>query len=403
MLTKLGSTLGLQSAGRVLLGGGNGSDGLPLGPYANWAALPASGEDGALASVTSLGAGNAYGIAVYDGGASEWALYMAWFDTFADMTAFAEPISTGALASVEASASNDENGVRYQYDGAAWARTAALTAGFAWALTQSQALTGADPTGIGLVRDGDLGVVALAAGPVTRRFKAACTVAAGAGGGTRPAWIPPAAYASTPTIRTYFVGTESNAALVAQGVPTITQTAPGTVGATGGYIRLDAPAGAGTSVAQLTLPALTGADKFEISCEVRGAITANGIIGFFQLASEAATQCSIGLLAILAATVQPLQSNGSAWNRAIADTLTLRGGGSAFPASTPWLWMCQSGEAITDNVSTCVDGALYCSLRRNFDAAGTGTTMTQIPLAVGGTAGASGRFELRNFTYLSWT
>jgi hypothetical protein len=279
-----------------------------------------------------------------------------------------------------------------------------LTAGFTWALTQTQALTGADPTGIGLVRDGDFGVVALAAGPVTRRFKAACTVAVGAGGGTRPAWIPPAAYAAaTPTIRTYFAGTESNATLVAQGVPTITQTAPGTVGATGGYIRLDAPAGSGTSVAQLTLPALTGADKFEIACEVRGSITGSGIIGFFQLASEGATQCSVALLASLAATVQPLQSNGSAWSLALPNTVTLRGGGSAFPASTPWLWMCQSGEAITDNVSTCVDGALYCSLRRNFDAAVSGTVMTQIPLAVGGTAGASGRLELRNFTYLSWT
>ena len=208
--------------------GGGGSNGVALGPFANWAALPVSGVDGAQASVTSLGPGNAYGIAVYDGGASEWALYMAWFDTFADMTAFSDPISTGALASVEASASNDENGVRYQYDGAAWARTAALSAGYAWTLTETQALTGADPSGVGAVRAGDYGVYTPAGGtPIVYRYAPTVTVAAGAGGGTQAQWLPPEVYAGTVTIEAYLVGTEvvtNDIALNAQGWPTVVRT-----------------------------------------------------------------------------------------------------------------------------------------------------------------------------------
>ena len=123
MLTKWGAALGLASAGRITSGGGGGNTGVPLGSFADWAALPASGVDGALAYVSDLGTGNAYGIAVYDGGASEWALYMASFDTVADMTAFPELKSVGALAAVQAFALDDENAVRYQWDGSAWVRT----------------------------------------------------------------------------------------------------------------------------------------------------------------------------------------------------------------------------------------------------------------------------------------
>jgi len=236
--------------------GGNGSNGVALGPFANWAALPVSGVDGALASVTSLGPGNAYGIAVYDGGASEWALYMAWFDTVADMTAFSDPISTGALASVEASASNDENGVRYQYDGAAWARTAALTAGYAWALTLTQAVTGADPSGVGAVQAGDYGVYTPAGGtPIVYRYAPAVTVAAGAGGVPQAQWLPPEVYAGTVTIEAYLVGTENvtdAVALNAQGWPTVVRT-NGTITSQTTRVRLATTAANGrASISALT-------------------------------------------------------------------------------------------------------------------------------------------------------
>jgi hypothetical protein len=248
-----------------------GSDGLPLGPFADWAALPASGEDGALASVTSLGPGNAYGIAVYDDGASEWALHMAWFDTVADMEAFAQPISTGALAAVEASASNDENGVRYQYDGAAWARTAALTAGFVWALTVTQAITGADPSGVGAVKDGDYGIIAGSGGPVVLRYKASCTLGYG---GTRAAWMSPLAYAGTPVLQAYTDGTESNATLAAQGW-TISTDAGCSVVATGGFQRLSATSPTPAQASLRTMVgAVTSSTRIECLCEARASTAA---------------------------------------------------------------------------------------------------------------------------------
>ena len=258
------------------LGGGDPT-GLPLGPYANWAALPASGVDGALALVSSLGAGNAYGIAAYDGSASEWALYMGWFDTVADMTAFSEPITTGALASVEASADNNENGVRYQYEGS-WTRTAALTAGFAWSLTVTQVLTGADPSGIGLVRDGDYGVFAGSQGPVVLRYKAFCTRAAAAGGGTIARWMTPDAYAGTPIVQAYSDGTESNATLAAQGWTLVLDTGC-LVTATAGYQRLSSPATATTARLRAMVGTVTAALRVEHICEVR-----TNVSGAFQLA-----------------------------------------------------------------------------------------------------------------------
>jgi hypothetical protein len=272
MLTKLGSTLGLQSAGRVMLGGGGGDTGVVLGPFANWAALPASGENSALAGVVSLGPGNAYGIAVYDAGASEWALYMAWFDTVADMTAFSEPITTGALASVEASASNDETGVRYQYDGAAWARTAALTAGYAWTLTLTQAVTGADPSGVGAVQAGDYGVYTPAGGtPIVYRLTAPLALP---GGGTQAQWLPPEVYAGTVAIQAYLVGTEvvtNDVALNAQGWPTVSRT-NGTITTQTTRVRLATTAASGAvSISTLT-SGVTSSTKVYLRMLMRAAI-----------------------------------------------------------------------------------------------------------------------------------
>ena len=239
MLTKWGAALGLASAGRVTSGGG-GNTGVPLGPFADWAALPASAQDGALASVTSLGPGNAYGIAVYDGGASEWALYMAWFDTVADMIAFSDPISTGALASVEQSASDDENAVRYQWDGSAWARTAALTSGYAWTLTS---ITDLDPSGVGATRTGDYGDL----NGSLYRLTAPLALP---NGGTRAVWVPADLYAKTWSVVGYADGTESLATVALQGLTVVT-TGTGTVTALGTEYQLLPNGGSSTAGLQV--------------------------------------------------------------------------------------------------------------------------------------------------------
>ena len=380
-------------------GGGGGNTGVPLGPFNDWSELPASGEDGALASVTSLGPGNAYGIAVYDGSASEWALSMAWFDTVADMTAFAQPITIGALAAVDASASDDENAVRYQWEGSAWARTAALTAGYAWTLTETQLLDGTDPSGIGLVQEGDYGIFAASGGPIVVRYKVV-TIAAGTTTGTRAMWIPPAAYAGTNLVLDSFaLGTESDAQLVAQGLA-VTEVPTGTVSSVGGYIRLDSPAGAGNPEARLNHPTITGAKKWALIGQIRGTVT-GAAAGLFQPTTETNSQYALAHNAFsgLTSTVQQLYWVSN-WTVA-SNTFTVRGGGSTWPASTPWLIMAESGTAISDPIETRVDGAVYSVFRRNSDGAVAGTNWTLTPQTVSGT-GVSSRLEFKNYFRLVW-
>lgn len=369
---------------------GGGSDGVSLGPFVDWAALPESGVDGALASVASLGAGNSFGVAIWEG--AEWALHMGWFDTVAQMQAFSEPISTGALAAVEASASNDENAVRYQYEGS-WARTAALTAGYTWPLTSTR-----DFTAVGL-RDGDFGLYTPTSGlPVLLRYVAACPAV---GGGTLPAWVIPNMYGRANLACVCYVeGSETPPAYgsTLQGYQ-YDRTGAGTITSTGGYMRLDAPAPAsGSQFAFMTGPAISGAKRFYIQTELRG-VTAGtvGQAGLFNLASVAQSQWAIASQRDTSSgVVLPIGWSGTAWTAALTGT-AVRSGGITLPASTPWLVEgYSSGGAITDMMTTRIDGFDYCALRRNFDSATTSTNFNVVPFAGANVSGASsGRLEIR--------
>ena len=228
----------------------------------DWADLPAQdtiqADDEAV--VASLGLGNAYGRAVYDG--TDWLLSRAWFDSVADMTAFPELKSVGALASVEQSASDDENAVRYQWNGSAWARTAALTAGYAWTLSSIR-----DFSAIGL-QDGDFGVFTPSGGqPILLRYKAACTTAYGS---PMQAWMTPIAYAGTPVMQAWTDGTESNATLATQGW-TLTNDAGCSVTATGGFQRLASPSTATAARMQCMAATVLAGTRVETIFEARAA------------------------------------------------------------------------------------------------------------------------------------
>jgi hypothetical protein len=359
--------------------------------------LPASGVDGALASVISLGTGNAYGIVVYDG--TEWLLHEGWFNTVADMEAFAEPITIGALASVEETADNNENGVRYQYEGT-WTRVAALSTGYVWALSSPQ-----DFSPLGL-KEGDYGSYTPTGGkPVTLRYKAAVSRTAGAGGGTTPMWVPIEAYGGTNLqLDSWFVGTENNTTLATQGF-TVAQTAPGTVSSVGGYIRLDAPAvSSGFSVSQLTSPTITGAKKFALMCEMRGSFSNFfGAGGLYQLATEASTQWSWANIS--AVTVNMRQSYWTTTWVDASSTFTIRGGtGLPLPTVAPWhvLAVCPDTASNGAMTTTLVDGSFYSVYRRDSDGATNASNFTLTPVAVGGTASAAARIELRNYYRLVW-
>jgi len=337
------------------------------------------------------------GFAEYDG--TDWRLAQAVFPTEADLTAFSELINSGAFAIVGA---GDETDPAYYYTGSAWARMADGVP-FAWTLTETQLLDGTDPSGIGAVQEGDWGIFAASGGPIAVRYKVV-TIAAGAGGGTRAMWIPPAAYAGTNLrLDSFALGTESDAQLAAQGLA-VTETNTGTVGTTGGYTDLNAPAvGSGNSVALLTSPVITGAKKFAVMCQIRGAISSSsGAAGLFQSSAETNTQWTLAAGAAISTSV--FQLNWTTTWALANNTATTRGGGSTWPGitSTPWLLMAESGAAISDLIETRVDGADYSTFRRNHDGAGTGTNYTAGIQAVGGTAGVTGRLQVKNYFRLVW-
>ena len=93
----------------------------------DWADLLSIPTDNLMASdlrsVISLGFGAAYGTAIWNG--SNWDLFLGFFESVADMNAFAvtNSIFYAALASVYPGAVNSELSVRFFWDGGQWVRT----------------------------------------------------------------------------------------------------------------------------------------------------------------------------------------------------------------------------------------------------------------------------------------
>ena len=370
----------------------------------DWASLPTEdtikADDEAV--VASLGLGNAYGRAVYDG--TDWLLSRAWFDSVADMTAFPELKSVGALASVEQSASDDENAVRYQWNGSAWARTAALTAGYAWTITS---LSQADPSGVGATQVGDYGTFT---DPITGAINvyrlATINIASGAGSGTVTRWIPEDVYGrANLQVVAYCVGDE---AMPGYGMSlrgyTYERTGAGTIGTVSGYMRLDAPApGSGSQFAYMTGPNIIGSKRFYVVSDARG-VTAGtvGQAGFFNSSLVPQSQWTLAEQRDQGSTMRPIFWDGFIW--APATTSVRNGTGNTLSASDPWIiegW--SAGTAITDMMVTRVNGQVYTSLVRNFDAATVSTNFNVLPFAGGNSFGtSSARFEIRNHYVMTY-
>jgi hypothetical protein len=374
----------------------------------DWASLPTADTvlNNDEVGVDDLGYTGSSGVAQWHAATPEWRLIEGQFTSVADLLAFDAlyPVHNLATARVRSTAPFNDRSIVYIHHSGVWTRSGVTTTeGYAWTLTETQLLDGTDPSGIGLVQEGDWGIFAASGGPIVVRYKVV-TIAAGTTTGTRAMWIPPAAYAGTNLrLDSFALGTESDAQLVAQGLA-VTETNTGTVGTTGGYTDINAPAvGAGNSVAQLTSAVITGAKKFAVMCQIRGAVSSSsGAAGLFQSSAETNTQWSLGAGAAVATTVQQLYWV-AAWTLA-SNTFTARGGASAWPGitSTPWLLMAESGAVISDLVQTRVDGAVYSTYRRNGDSAVDATNYTALLLAVGGTAGTSGRLQVKNYFRLVW-
>lgn len=178
--------------------------GYVLAAVANWAALPSEDYllDGDRVAVTTLGTASSSGVATYTSGA--WRLTSGIFATVADMTAFAEPIATGAVAAVALATAD---GVRYYYDGAAWVRTSALYPAV-FALTD---LLVTDPSLIGITQVGDVGLYTNPTSGAVEAYRLRnVTVDAAIGGGTLLTWVPAWLYDEAGlTLRGYLNGNET--------------------------------------------------------------------------------------------------------------------------------------------------------------------------------------------------
>jgi hypothetical protein len=472
MLTKWGAALGLASAGRITSGGG-GNTGVPLGPFADWSALPASAASGSLAFVSDLGPASSYGIARYDTGDAEWKLFFgyfltladlltftdpinslavatvgaslddpesvryqwddsllvpawvrtpdgteyiyaatdwtdlpaqdtiqaddeavvaslglgnaygravydgtdgllsrAWFDTVADMTAFPELKSVGALAAVEASASDDENAVRYQWNGSAWARTAALTAGYAWDITD---LTNTDPSGIGATQIGDF---ARYTNPTTGAIEVYRLRSVPAVGSINlTVWVPASIYGEAGlTIRGYLIGTETMPASGSsiQGYTVTTSGASASVTTSGGEVVM-----ASTTINHfarlVSTYALTENDRYYVRMNLRLSQTAATAMTFYNLFYDDGTTKPQFIT-----TQNPNIESGkyipsTTTPTLVGSTFMIRGGGTAIVNTAEVLEVLADGT-VANLVNVTRNARPYFSMRRN---AQTGTATGQ--------------------------
>jgi hypothetical protein len=184
---------------------------------------------------------------------------------------------------------------------------------------------------------------------------------------------------------------------------TYERTGAGTIGTVSGYMRLDAPApGSGNQFAYMTGPNIIGSKRFYVVSDARGVTTGTiGQAGFFNSSAIPQTQWTLAEQRDQGSTMRPIGWTG-AWTP--ATTSVRNGTGNTLSASIPWIiegW--SAGTLITDMMVTRVNGQVYCSLVRNFDAATLSTNFNVWLFAGGNVTGASsGRFEIRNHYVMTY-
>lgn len=251
--------------------------------------------------------------------------------------------------------------------------------------------------------EGDYGIFTPSGGaPILVRYKAAVTIASGAGSGSTAMWLPPQVYAGAPEIKAYLVGTEANDTAIGNKGWSVARIGTGTVGTVSDYMRLDGPTGGSVSQGSITAPAITGANKFYLVGEFRGSASGSDpFAGIFGNASASIpAQYALGT-GNNSATVRQKTMPSTAW--ANADTVSqVQSGGQSWPATTPLVLQALSGAAITDLIETRFDGELYSSFRRDFDSASGASSYALQLLATGGASSTASRLELRNLYFLTY-
>jgi hypothetical protein len=372
----------------------------------DWADLPAEDtvQNMDEAKVADLGYMHSSGIAERHGNA--WELLQGKFQNVADMDDFdvtVADVRPNAIALVKSGGGHDEEAIAYSYQGGAFVRFGVTTtAGYAWTLTETQLLTGADPSGIGLVQDGDWGTYTPANGaPVVVRFKASCS----APGGTRPVWMIPEAYAGNPVVVAYLTGSETGVlatTLAAQGW-TVTTTGSGAgqgvVSLNDGYVRCQTASSAGGGNAQVISPTWLGSQRFCVQGLLRGSVGGSDpYVGLVQVNNNDIQYTF--MRGNLSGAFRHFILSGASWatvdslNSLPSPTLNLDG-------TTPW-FIQAIGRTLAENAETRINGELYGSMRRNLDTAGTGSAMNLALFASGGASGTTSTLDSKTLTILTY-
>ena len=232
-----------------------------------------------------------------------------------------------------------------------------------------------------------------------------------------PMWLPPAVYAGTPEVWAYAIGTENQFDLLTQGFA-ITQVNNGLVtNSPDGFIRVEAPSDISIfSQAFLTMPTLTGANRFYLRCDLKNNYSLAGGSGFAQVGivqsnTEVNTQYAFGRLAS-AANWRPYRwdQGTSTWVESTGNlALTMREGGlvnppvpSSGPTGISWSYEVL-GDSINNLVETTVNGLPMVSVRRNSDSAVAGDNMTLEVFAQGRSSGTiTSVVDVRQLYFMTW-
>jgi hypothetical protein len=321
---------------------------------ATWAALSGVAtprRTGDRVTVTDSDGSGSTGIAQWSG--SAWQLTTGTFATFALMTAFPNPIQTGAVVGVGSGAASSL--MRYVYDGAAWVRVASGRA-VVWTSSSVVDINTTDPSGIGITLPGDALRLTLATG--ARAFRLRRFTTAGGDIANADAWVP-AEWLESGTVRlaSYLVGTESS-----RGSAGLTDATSGGSAITGnisgsGYTRL-AAGGAGSASMQVTGLSLASGQQIYIRAQMRGtAVGGTATAGLFSGDGTNVTQ--------------PIMNNSGVFQfstiaGAGLNSTTLRSGGSVLPnTSTDGELIEMLDEGRTVLASLFRSGALYHTAKRN--------------------------------------
>jgi hypothetical protein len=346
--------------------------------------------------VHTLGTDHSSGTAQKHGGG--WWLIEGKWASVTDMNGWSGgTIKSGAIGLVDASNAFDANATSYFYTGSNWVRMAEWLPG-TFAITSLQ-----DFSGVGL-KEGDYGILTPVDGaPIIVRYKAAVTIASGAGGGSTPMWLPPVVYAGAPEIKAYLIGTETPAELAPKGWTTST-ISPGTITTTGGYVQLFGPTGS-FSQAAITAPAITAVNKFYLVGDFRG--TAGGSDPYLGIFSTIGNPVQYALArGASSGVLRQFILSGGTW--VVSDTASqVARGGRNLPTTTasPVVIQALSSSEITELVESRIDGELYSSYRRNFNGAVTTPTPSSYSmqiLANGGGGGTTATLQLKNLYYLTY-